>query len=460
MKVTGLYRYYDDEKDVRMYVYTYEDSNGNIKYGFTDDVDKAKKLTFDLFKTKGCKTEKEIDKKINDDNFNLDCRNKKELFMHIKKANKNLNFNSNEFDKAKAEYDKKAKGTIYSRILNKGKNLGSTVLNLPKKALHRFKDLPPAKKIVYSSAFVAITLAIGIGGLSLNKSKSPTSKGPKEYITSIDDLDKDIDKTKEQPKEEKTTEEAAVTTEEVIVTAEQSGTEYYTYDNVWTQPVNNESNVAPTPNIVDESLGGFQEPTNIDDSTNTSTPPTEGETPDDPYGNVSEKEEDNNYQEGETPDNDYSEELDVPVGGEDETTNEDNITFDDEHKGNEGSIDILPGDSDYEIDFVEPNTPLPDPNNTANGDYVTSEDELQQNNNDQQSSEIIEEENTTEVPVYQENVTTTNTTVTTMPTDLETAVDNAVEAMANGETGNIVVNADGRISFEDINTIEANGMTK
>ena len=47
-----------------------------------------------------------------------------------------------------------------------------------------------------------------------------------------------------------------------------------------------------------------------------------------------------------------------------------------------------------------------------------------------------------------------------MPTDLETAVDNAVEAMANGETGNIVVNADGRISFEDINTIEANGMTK
>ena len=66
MKVTGLYRYYDDEKDVRMYVYTYEDSNGNIKYGFTDDVDKAKKLTFDLFKTKGCKTEKEIDKKIND----------------------------------------------------------------------------------------------------------------------------------------------------------------------------------------------------------------------------------------------------------------------------------------------------------------------------------------------------------------------------------------------------------
>ena len=35
------------------------------------------------------------------------------------------------------------------------------------------------------------------------------------------------------------------------------------------------------------------------------------------------------------------------------------------------------------------------------------------------------------------------------------------EAMANGEVGNIVVNADGSISFEqDTNTIEANGMTK
>ena len=33
--------------------------------------------------------------------------------------------------------------------------------------------------------------------------------------------------------------------------------------------------------------------------------------------------------------------------------------------------------------------------------------------------------------------------------------------MANGEAGNIVVNADGSISFEqDTNTIEANGMTK
>lgn len=130
--------------------------------------------------------------------------------------------------------------------------------------------------------------------------------------------------------------------------------------------------------------------------------------------------------------------------------------------GNEGSVDFEVGvGDDYELDYANPNDPLPDPNNTANGDYVTSDEELQQNNNGQQSSEITGEENTQEVPVYQdENITTTNTTATTT-TDLETAASQAVEAMANGEVGNIVVNADGSISFEqDTNTIEANGMTK
>lgn len=464
-KVTGLYSYY--ENDVRRFVYTYEDSNGNIKYGVTDDVDKAKDLMVDLLRTKGYKPE-EAEKIMGEkDIFNFNCKNKTDVFTHIKKANKDVRLNEDDFYDSINEYDDEIKSSKTSGILNRVKNLGSTLKNIPKKAWYRFKDLPKAKKIKYSSAFVAIAVAVGIGAFFINKSKSPTNDGPKVGITDeIGDLDENIDKATE-PKEEEKTPEA---TEEPQITAEQSSTDYYTYNTEWTQPANSGSNVTSDPGTVDNSMPGFQNPDNIDNS----TPPAESETPDDPYGNVSEGEEDNNYQEGEEPDDDYSEEIDVPAGGEGENTNEDDIILDDEHKGNEGAIDILPGDGDYEIDYVDPGTPLPNPGDTANGDYVTSDEELQDTNNGEQPSEITGDENKEEVPVegqepientdtvpvYQdENITTTNTTATTT-TDLEAAADRAVEAMANGEVGNIVVKG-GSISFEqDTNTIEANGMTK
>ena len=463
-RITGLYSYYDYDEDgnkVRMFVYTYEDSKGNINYGFTDDLDEARGLTTDLLKNRKCKTKEDANKLAKEkDIFNFNCKDKNDVFLHIKKANKNVKLNSDDFDKAKDQYDKEAKGSIFSRLLNRGKNLKSTILNLPKKAWYRFKDLPKAKKIKYSSAFVAIAVAFGIGAFFINKSKSPTNDGPKVGITDeIGGIDKDIDEAINQKEEEKTAE----TPEEPVVTAEQSSTGYYTYDTSWTQPTNSGSNVTTTPGTVNESLGGFQDPNaSIDGSTNNPTPPTDSETPDNPYGNVSEGEEDNNYQEGEKPDNDYSEEIDVPAGGEDQPTNQEDIILDDNYLGNEGSVDFEVGvGDDYELDYANPNDPLPDSNNTANGDYVTSDEELQQNNNGQQSSEITGEENTQEVPVYQdENITTTNTTATTTPTDLEIAASKAVEAMANGEAGNIVVNTDGSISFEDTNTMEANGMTK
>lgn len=465
-KVTGLYSYY--ENDVRRFVYTYEDSNGNIKYGVTDNVDEAKDLMVDLLRTRGYKPE-EAEKIMGEkDIFNFNCKDETDVFIHIQKANKDVKLNVDDFYDSIDEYDDEIKSSKTSGILNRVKNLGSTLKNIPKKAWYRFKDLPKAKKIKYSSAFVAIAVAVGIGAFFINKSKSPTNDGPKVGITDeIGDLDENIDKATE-PKEEEKTPEA---TEEPQITAEQSSTDYYTYNTEWTQPANSSSNVTSDPGTVDNSMPGFQNPDNIDNS----TPPAESETPDDPYGNVSEGEEDNNYQEGEEPDDDYSEEIDVPAGGEDENTNEDDIILDDEHKGNEGAIDILPGDGDYEIDYVDPGAPLPDPGDTANGDYVTSDEELQDTNNGEQPSEITGDENKEEVPVegqepienadtvpvYQDgNITTTNTTATTT-TDLETAADRAVEAMANGEAGNIVVNTDGSISFEqDTNTIEANGMTK
>lgn len=453
-KITGLYSY-DNEKNVRRFVYTYEDSNGNIKYGVTDDEEKAKSLMVDLLKAKGCKTKEDAKEKLNEDIFKLNCKDENDVFKQIKKANKYVKLNIDDYYDSMDEYDDKEKGSKLSGILNRAKNLGSTVKNIPKKAWYRFKDLPRAKKVKYSSAFVAIAVAVGIGAFFINKSKSPTNNGPKVAITDgIGDLDKDIDKAIE-PKEEEKTPDA---TEEPQVTAEQSSTDYYTYNTDWTQSGNSGSNVTTEPGTVDESKPGFQDPdANIDNP----TPPTEPETPDDSYENVIEDEEDNNYPEGEEPDDDYSEEIDVPAGGEDGSLDEGDIILDDEHKGDEGAIDILPGDGDYEIDYVDPGAPLPDPGDTANGDYVTSDEELQDTNKGEQPSEIPGDEKREEVPVYQdENITTTNTTATTT-TDLETAASQAVEAMANGEVGNIVVNADGSISFEqDTNTIEANGMTK
>lgn len=462
-KVTGLYSYY--ENDVRRFVYTYEDSNGNIKYGVTDNVDEAKDLMVDLLRTRGYKPE-EAEKIMGEkDIFNFNCKDETDVFIHIQKANKDVRLNVDDFYAVIDDYDNdKDKVGLFTRIKNKIANsrFGNYVKNI------RFNKKFNKRRVFTGAAIGVLSIAAIATGIHLSKSKSPTNDGPKVGITDeIGDLDENIDKATE-PKEEEKTPEA---TEEPQITAEQSSTDYYTYNTEWTQPTNSGSNVTSDPGTVDNSMPGFQNPDNIDNS----TPPAESETPDDPYGNVSEGEEDNNYQEGEEPDDDYSEEIDVPAGGEDENTNEDDTILDDEHKGNEGAIDILPGDGDYEIDYVDPGTPLPNPGDTANGDYVTSDEELQDTNNGEQPSEITGDENKEEVPVegqepientdtvpvYQDgNITTTNTTATTT-TDLETAADRAVEAMANGEVGNIVVNADGSISFEQgTNTIEANGMTK
>lgn len=457
-KVTGLYSYY--ENDVRRFVYTYEDSNGNIKYGVTDDVDKAKDLMVDLLRTRGYKPE-EAEKIMGEkDIFNFNCKDETAVFIHIQKANKDVRLNVDDFYAVIDDYDNdKDKVGLFTRIKNKIANsrFGNYVKNI------RFNKKFNKKRVFTGAAIGVLSIAAIATGIHLSKSKSPTNDGPKVGITDeIGDLDENIDKATE-PKEEEKTPEA---TEEPQITAEQSSTDYYTYNTEWTQSGNGGSNVTTDPGTVDESMPGFQNPDNIDDS----TPPAEPETPDDSYENVIEDEEDNNYQEGEEPDDDYSEEIDVSEGEEDGTLDEDEIIFDDEYKGNEGAIDILPG-GDYEIDFV-------DPGDTANGNDVTNDEELQDTNKGEQLSEITGDENKEEVPVegqepienadtvpvYQdENITTTNTTATTT-TDLEAAADRAVEAMDNGENVSIVYNADnGSYTVAkniNTNTIEANGMTK
>ena len=186
-----------------------------------------------------------------------------------------------------------------------------------------------------------------------------------------------------------------------------------------------------------------------------------------PYDNIITGEEpvDEGNTEGE-----FDEEIDVS------DDKEDNVNLDDKFEGNEGAID------EDSITSTPPegwtNDPLPSPDDldkiASDGNYVIDGDELKENNN-QTDDNITTEQDTTPdfVPVEQEPAETTlimsseepsyeTTTIANENRNTNVqAVDQAVEAMANGEEGNLVVGADGSISFETTtNAMEANGMAK
>lgn len=132
-KVTGLYSYY--ENNIRRFVYTYEDSNGNIKYGVTDDVDEAKDLMVDLLRTRGYKPE-EAEKIMGEkDIFNFNCKDETDVFIHIQKANKDVRLNVDDFYAVIDDYDNdkdKDKVGLFTRIKNKIANsrFGNYVKNI------------------------------------------------------------------------------------------------------------------------------------------------------------------------------------------------------------------------------------------------------------------------------------------------------------------------------------------
>lgn len=473
-KITGLYSYYDYDKDgnkVRKFCYTYEDEFGNVKYGYAADEKEAQGLMFDLLKSRGY-TPKDAQKIMQEkDIFNLNCKDKEEVFERMKKANKNIKLDYSDFEKAEDLdddlEDEEEKTSIFNRIVNGGKNLGYKVKGLPKTLSHKFMDLPLGKKIAVTTGCVLLIAATAWGALSLNRSKSPTATGSKVAST-VDNEKPKIDEKPEETKEETTT----------ATNTEQNTTSNGSTRKTYRSSGGSSDAVTRTPGSVDSSQPGFQDPNKkLDDSTNGSDSSSGGsETPEDPYDNVSESEEDNNYQEGENPDDDYSEEIDVPAEGNDQTEDKEDIDFDDKYDGNEGAIDFEddPSMDNSGEDYADSNSPLPDQDETAKGDYDTTEEELKeettnsndnQTNKDEQASDTTNNQNNEEVPVYQTpNTTTTNTTSPTT-TDLETAATQAVEAMANGQEGNIVVHTDGSISFEQssntaVNNMEATSMTK
>ena len=107
--------------------------------------------------------------------------------------------------------------------------------------------------------------------------------------------------------------------------------------------------------------------------------------------------------------------------------------------------------------------------------FKTRDEELKQDTSledESQNSDVVPVEQTpvqdTNTDEYTVSVDTTYTepgTVETVPVEQsptinEQEVERAVEAMANGEEGNVIVNTDGSISFETAENTETNSMTK
>ena len=260
---------------------------------------------------------------------------------------------------------------------------------------------------------------------------------------------------------------------------------------------NNNSNSDSNPN---QSENIYEEEVPVSDNTSTNdnnfSQVIETEVPDNQNGNTDSSNEeyteeividapDNGTQDDNTPseeiptdenpntdesnsDNNTSEDID-----QDEDLTLDDVVLDEDKIGNEGAIDNdlsyeyeegyqeMPGDLD---EYIE--TELPDPENTAaDGNYVNTEEDL--------NSQILEQPQEIEViPVEQETPTYTEettepvieeTTPDTLPSkestaqdgnyvsnDTEQIVDQAVEAMANGEDVNLVYDANnGSLSIEE-----------
>ena len=247
----------------------------------------------------------------------------------------------------------------------------------------------------------------------------------------------------------------------------------------------------------DASMPEFQDPNkDIDDATSNTPEQSQEE---EKYDNIFEEEGTVPVIEGEEDSNNNTEqpdqEIDVPAKTDDnETSNEDDTTdkTEDEENIDIGDVTLDPGISegaisgdvsfDYDEDGINGSDnydetidvdpgPLPSPDEVYeydDGDNITTEGEFE---DAQSNQETAENTNTDTVPVEQEETEVQATEpqaevsesvpVETVP--VEQAVDQAIEAYANGTDGNLVVGADGNITFEEntnTNVMEANGMTK
>ena len=494
-KIVKFYRYKEkdeNDREIWLYCYALEDERGKVTYHFTKDEEKAKKIILkylnDNYSSVNYKREIAKTPSI----FNLNCSGIDDVAVKVKETSEDEKKEMKNFNKAQEQFYENDFEEVEEKQ-GKVTKARSWVANFAKDRIAGFKNASLKGKAVRIAATVFIaTLVMNGCSAILNRFKSPTNNGPKS-ISGIDndntddiknnndnDIDNTVEKITDGMKEAAIIAEKAIEETEAKIKAEQEALREAqkasdtNYDNSTGSNYHGSSggaNTKPTkePGSVNEGYLGIQEPdASLGDSNSNDSSNTDNDTVDNPYQNVTEEEEPVKDEDN-TNDEDYSEEIDVTVGND--------VILDPELEGNEGAInddisyDIVLDDNDGEYDIVY-DEELPDPNLTAeagDGNYVTTDEELTQTNSENDDTNNIDV-----VPVEQESqeptvtIDTTYTepgTIETVPVEQtstinEQEVERAVEAMANGEEGNIVVNADGSISFDATENIETNSMTK
>ena len=436
--VIGFYRCKDDGND--LYCYVTKSPSGKINYYFTKDSDEAASMAAKFCNSNNYnKNDYRSVITAYPDSFNLNCKDVDEVLERIKRANPDEKIKEDDFDDAIDDYDKDENG-FFARVKERISNskFGTKVKNLWfNKKVRRF-----------AIGAVATLTVFGVTSWLINKSNGPTANNSK--VATVDDTDKDTldDDTKEDVS---------------IGVADAIGKMVDEIKNMEKAAQKEETQVASAGSANTSSTTGTNNSNNS-------------------QGSV-----DNN---GNSEDEDYSQEIDVGVAGDDELT-EGDIDFDEGYE-NDPSVDDdytydINYDTDNSSDYEIINEELPDPNQTAaDGNYVSSEEEMnvQEEATNEESSEVTDTNTTGSqdvVPVYQEetdytetsvpvtsteetsNITTPSTTESS-GTDLESAVDQAIEVMASGNDASITYDVStGQYSTEVTTTntnIEENGLTK
>ena len=487
-KIVKFYITKDYDKDGKLcdlYCYvTKDNTTGKETVHFTRDKDEYKRAFVKCATDNGYRYKK--DEIINlfvdyPDKFNVNCKSSREIFNRINADGDNVSYA--DFVDAKVAYDKeyfnkddeKEKEGLFKRIKD-FKLPKITNIKVTKKAV---------KKILAGVVLVGVTIAsFSLGRCSsggdaivdeMEDTKDddiPDKKIDKSTVKRVvdainDSINKAVDATKNimDNAQAETTATSSTTYYSSNNSGRSGGSSGYSSSGGGSSGSSSSGGgVTGAAGSVNDGYREFQDPNeSIGDGNESGNQPSE----ENPYDNIITGEEpvDEGNTEGE-----FDEEIDVS------DDKEDNINLDDKFEGNEGAID------EDSITSTPPegwtNDPLPSPDDldkiASDGNYVIDGDELKENNN-QTDDNITTEQDTTPdfVPVEQEPAETTVVMSSEEPSYETTtianenrntnvqAVDQAVEAMANGEEGNLVVGADGSIIFETTtNAMEANGMAK
>ena len=459
-KILGLYSFYmtmDDDTKKIAYCYVEEDAEGKREYKFTDDKEFAIELGAKYANShnyerrpKGRDGKKGAEELMRDPNFRIGKNTASNINVMINNApaieKKDFQDVCDAYNNFKEKYNKKDKKNAVKKDDKKTDNDDKVVkIDKNKNKKRRWK---------FVATVVAATLVISGIGLLLSRRNSPTNKG--SVVATVDDLDDQINDTKNQANNE--AQAAAATTNtntnaNASTNTNGSASTYSSSGGGSSSYGGGSYTTTPTraPGEVDNSYLGLQdsnaslpEQGNNNDNNNENQETDEGK-----YDNVMTGEEEVT---DDNKDNDYSEEMEVPAS--DDEISEGDISWEvDQDAVEDGSLTYVDGSQDGNNSSDEnTNSDLPDQNDTASagdGNYDTTEEELQQSQGAVTEEVPVEQEtNTEEVPVTQNTTTeqvhtetqqNTQTTQTSTGTDTSTTTTNedvaqaAVDAMAAGE---------------------------